>query len=414
MLHAKTTPSSSSGLRSVSAPDVALVGTYPDSGTLHSGRSGVASYTANLARALADAGARVVVVADWRPGQPHVDDDDRVMVLRCFQRGVGALATARTAALRSGAPLVHVQHEHFLYGGPLAMPGVMAALARFPSRLVVTMHQVVDPEHVDGEFTRRHRVRVPSAMARTALSSVQASVARGADAVIVHEPEFAPLVPGSVVIPHGIEVVRRADRGLARRALSLDDELVALCFGYLAPYKGLETAIAAAEHAGPAVRIVIAGGEHPRLAGRDRYAAQLRVSAPESVRFTGYVPEPDVALWFSAADVAVLPHHAPFSSSGSLALALGYGTPALVSSELGRCAEVPSTMTVERDPEVLGSRLRRLALDSQKRQRLHDATLAYAQDRTWPEVARRHLALYEEVIDGDRARSGRVRATQSR
>jgi hypothetical protein len=39
--------------------------------------------------------------------------------------------------------------------------------------------------------------------------------------------------------------------------------------------------------------------------------------------------------------------------------------------------------------------------------------VTFAQHRTWPEVAQRHLALYEEVLHGDRAPGRRVRATQS-
>jgi glycosyltransferase involved in cell wall biosynthesis len=397
----------------VSAPDVALVGAYPDPGTLHTGRSGVASYTANLARALHAEGARVVVIADRGQGQPLVHDDDGVAVHRPFARGMRALPHARAAAAATGAAVVHVQHEHFLYGGPSALPATLTALARFPRPLVVTMHQVVDPHEVDGDFTARHRVRVPGVVARTALSAAQTRIARAADAVVVHEPAFAAHVDGATVIPHGVEVVQRVDRDLARHALRLDDRCVVLCFGYLAPYKGLETAVAAVEHAGPAVQLVIAGGEHPRLAGRDPYAARLRSRAPTSVRFTGFVPEAEVALWFSGADVLLLPHHSPFSSSGALALALGYGTPVLLSEELAACVDAPDPMATARDPQALGGRLQRLALDPSKAQRLRDATASFAAGRTWPEVARRHLELYEEVTDGNRVPGRRVRATQS-
>jgi glycosyltransferase involved in cell wall biosynthesis len=332
----------------VSAPDVALVGAYPDPGTLHSGRSGVASYTANLARALHAEGAHVTVIADRGRGQPRAHDDDGVAVQRAFRRGTRALPQARAAAARTGAAVVHVQHEHFLYGGASAFPGMLASLSRFPRPLVVTMHQVVDAQAVDADFTARHRVRVPSIVARTALSAAQTWIARTSDAVVVHEPRFAAHVEGATVIPHGVEVVRRIDRDLARDALGLDDRRVVLCFGYLAPYKGLETAIAAVEHAGPAVQLVVAGGEHPRLAGRDGYAASLQESAPSSVRFTGFVAEAEVPLWFSGADVVLLPHDSPFSSSGALALALGYGTPALVSEEVAACADAHVEMSVDR------------------------------------------------------------------
>jgi glycosyltransferase involved in cell wall biosynthesis len=396
----------------VPAPDVALVGAYPDPGTLHSGRSGVASYTANLARALRAEGARVAVIADRGRAQPRAHDDDGITVTRPFRRGAWALPQARAAAASTGAAVVHVQHEHFLYGGPAALPGTLATLRRFPGPLVVTMHQVVAPQAVDAEFTARHRVRVPSTVARVALSTAQRQIARAADAVVVHEPQFRAHVDGATVIPHGVEVPTRVDRALARTALGLDDRYAVLCFGYLAPYKGLEAAIAAAGAAGPAVQLVIAGGEHPRLARRDGYAATLQADAPPSVRFTGFVAGSEVPLWFSGADLVLVPHHAPFSSSGALALALGYGIPTLVSEELAACAGAPESMAVSRDPAVLGARLQRLALDPAKAQRLRDATTSFATGRTWPEVARRHLELYEEVAHGNRAPGRRVRAAQ--
>jgi glycosyltransferase involved in cell wall biosynthesis len=373
----------------------------------------VASYTANLARALADAGARVLVIADRGPGQPRASEERGVMVQRPFTRGPWALPRARAAALRAGARIVHLQHEHFLYGGASAQPGLLAALARFPTPLVVTMHQVVDPDEVDGAFTERHCVRVPVVVAKAALTAVQSSIACAADAVVVHEPQFASVVPGSEVIPHGVEVLQPADPAAVRPALGLHDELAVLCFGYLAPYKGLEVAVAAAPHAGPAVRLVIAGGEHPRIGRRDWYASALRAAAPANVQFTGYVPEPSVSLWFSAADVVLLPHEAPFSSSGSLALALGYRAPVLLSAELANCAGAPAAMAFERDPETLGARLQRLALDAHKRVRLREATEQFARGRSWPEIARRHLDLYEEVIRGKGTVGRSLRAAQS-
>ena len=50
----------------MSAPDVALISPFPAVGERHGGWTGVASYTANLASALDDAGARVTVLASRR------------------------------------------------------------------------------------------------------------------------------------------------------------------------------------------------------------------------------------------------------------------------------------------------------------------------------------------------------------
>jgi glycosyltransferase involved in cell wall biosynthesis len=289
------------------------------------------------------------------------------------------------------------------------------------------MHQVVDPSAVDGDFTRMHRVRVPSRVARLGLGGVQSIVRSCADAVIVHEPTLAAPIEGATVIPHGIEWVRPISRRDAREALGLGDDFTALCFGFLAPYKGLEVALAAVARTDTEMRLVIAGGDHPRLAGRDRYADHLRSAANERVRFTGHVPEADVPFWFGAADVALLPYPKPFSSSGALALALAHRTPSLLSLELARCVGAPAVMGVDctgRDgctdhtdcteaaAQILADRLDELATQPAALDELGAATASVARDRSWPLVAARHLDLYEEVIREHRPSRRRVRTAQ--
>jgi glycosyltransferase involved in cell wall biosynthesis len=290
---------------------------------------------------------------------------------------------------------VHLQHELFLYGGPAAVPGVVPALAALRGkRAVVTMHHVIDPKAVDASFTATHRVRAPAPLARAGVAAVQRTIAALADTVVVHEPSFASVVKGAEVVPHGIEVPEREDRAAARAALGVaEDKVCALCFGFLAPYKGLEAALGAARLAGDGVELVIAGGEHPRLAG-DGYADALRNAAPPNARFTGYVPDADVARWFAAADVALMTYPQPFASSGPLALALAHGTPVLMSEALARTVDAPAVLSVPTDPAAIAGRLELIAMDSGEGDRLRRAAARLADGRTWPEVARRHLDLY--------------------
>ena len=381
----------------MATPDVTLITPFPALGERHGGWTGVASYSANLARALGDAGARVTVLAGEEPGEPAVARDGTLEVHRVWRRGPGALPTAAAAALATGAPTVHLQHELFLYGGPAAVPGVVPALAALRNRrAVVTMHHVVDPRAVDAAFTATHRVRAPSPLARFGVAAVQRTIGALADAVVVHEPSFAAVVPGAEVVPHGIEVAQRSDRDAARAALGVESgRLCVLCFGFLSPYKGLEAALGAARLAGDGVELVIAGGEHPRLkATGDGYAERLRASAPPNARFTGFVPEADVARWFAAADVALLPYPQPFASSGPLALALAHDTPVLLSEALARTTGAPQELAVAADPQTVAARLRTLAADGGERDRLRAAAATLATGRTWPEIARRHIDLY--------------------
>ena len=173
----------------MSTPDVCLISPYPPRGERHGGHSGVASYTANLAHALAGEGADVAVVAPRLDGEPERSQDGPIAVHRRFAMGgASALPVAALAAAGTGAPSVHLQHETFLYGGPASVAGLAPALAalRARRRMVVTMHHVVDPRAVDAEFVALHRVSAPVPLARAGLAAVRSSIQRLADAVGVH------------------------------------------------------------------------------------------------------------------------------------------------------------------------------------------------------------------------------------
>jgi glycosyltransferase involved in cell wall biosynthesis len=237
-------------------------------------------------------------------------------------------------------------------------------------------------------------------VARHALDGVQRSLAALSSACIVHEAPFAGIVPGSVVIPHGVEQRSTPARAEARADLGLDDRVVALCFGFLAPYKGLEQVLEAGRLAGPEdVLVVAAGGAHPRLAAAgDGYATDLEARyAGPGARFTGWVREDDVARWFAAADVAVFAYPAPFSSSGALALAFAHGTPVLLSPQLAECVGAPAELVITGGAAGLAQRLRGLR-EPATRQALADATAPLASSRAWPAVADAHLDLYEELV----------------
>ncbi|HET6506873.1 MAG TPA: glycosyltransferase [Baekduia sp.] len=393
-------------------PDVCLISPYPPRGERHGGHSGVASYTAHLAHALSDAGARVEVVAPRADGEPERSQDGPVAIHRAFATGPAALPAAARAAGRTGAPLTHLQHETFLYGGPASVAGLAPALAALRARrgTVVTMHHVVDPKAVDADFVALHRVGAPVGLARAGIAAVRSSIRRLADAVVVHEPGFAEVVDGSRVVPHGVEPGGGPADAVAafRAAHGLDDgRLVVLAFGFLAPYKGLERLLRAGRLASESVHVVIAGGEHPRMGGPGGYADELVNAYGDVATFTGRVPDADVAACFGAADLAAFLYPQPVGTSGALALALAHRTPILVSRALAGNAGVPDALVAPDGDAALAARLRDLAHDGVARDALRDVAGELLDGRTWAAVARRHLDLYEEVSHADRrARRG--------
>ena len=214
------------------------------------------------------------------------------------------------------------------------------------------------------------------------------------------------------MIPHGIEDVAPLDRARARRRLGLDDRFTVLCFGFVAPYKGIELVLDAARHAGPGVHVVVAGGEHPRMGGEQRLRrrAARRLTAT-SRRSPDGSPTTTSRRWFTAADVAVFPYPKPFSSSGALALALAHGTPVLLSPPLARCAGAPSVMTVPIDARSLARRLDELAASPAALDELRRGPPCSPPAGAGRRSPAATPTLYEEVIaDAERAARRRLRA----
>ncbi len=226
------------------------------------------------------------------------------------------------------------------------------------------------------------------------------------DAVIVHSEygrrtlvEGLAIEPGKVhVVPHG------AFSHLARQALEapLPDELasvrgpVALFFGLLRPYKGIETLLDAWRGIDQAELWVV---------GRSRMPlGPLRARAPNGVRFVPrFISDAELGPLFRRADVIVLPYARTerFDQSGVLATALAFGK-AVVLTDVGGFAEVAghgaAQLVPPGEPAALHAALAQLLGDRSARERLElAARAAAAGPYSWDEAARRTLEVYRSA-----------------
>jgi glycosyltransferase involved in cell wall biosynthesis len=151
------------------------------------------------------------------------------------------------------------------------------------------------------------------------------------------ESEFREYVesglPSVHNIPHGnyCEIYETVPEWDARERLNLpQDERVYLYFGMIRPYKnvlGLLDAFKEIEEA----HLVVAGNPKD-----DELEAEIRTCGSHIRNldlFLEYIPDSEVPLYFSAADIAVLPYNHVFNS-GSALLAMSLGTP-VVAPPLG-------------------------------------------------------------------------------
>jgi len=142
------------------------------------------------------------------------------------------------------------------------------------------------------------------------------------------------------VIPHALyDQYPALGKKLARKELGITEENVILFFGLLRPYKGVKYLIRAFESLPPAVvqstRLLIVGE-----AWEDRESLSLAEESPLRDKITlvnRYVPDSEVPVFFSAADILVLPYTRA-SQSGVAHIAMAYGLP-IIATRVGGLVE---------------------------------------------------------------------------
>ena len=133
------------------------------------------------------------------------------------------------------------------------------------------------------------------------------------------------------VIPHGIyDHYSRVDS--AKEKLNIEERFVILFFGLLRPYKGVKYLIKAFESLPKDIldhsRLLIVGEtwedqESIKLITQSKYYNKITV-------VNRYVPDEELALYFSASDVVVLPYIRA-SQSGVAHIAMHFGLPIIAS-----------------------------------------------------------------------------------
>jgi glycosyltransferase involved in cell wall biosynthesis len=197
-----------------------------------------------------------------------------------------------------------------------------------------------------------------------------------------------------VMIPHPTyeNFGDRVDREEARRKLDLESRPTLLFFGFVREYKGLDIlleALPAIVSQIPDVQLLVVG---EFFGDAEKYHAIVRNHRLESVVHfhSEYVPNSEVANWFSAADLLVMPYRSA-TNSGIVQIAYNFTLPSVV-TDVGSLSEVVTDgetgyVISDSSPETLADAVKR-GLEPETLRRM-ESNIERASDRfSWDSFAR--------------------------
>ncbi|HUT66655.1 MAG TPA: glycosyltransferase [Spirochaetota bacterium] len=368
---------------------------------------GIATYSADLVRALKEKGTEIHIVCHTDggvPGEKHVhpviDTSDPAWDETVYETVNGIKPD-----------VLHIQHEYGLYRtGSDNAAGLFRPLFRFKTDggfpVVVTYHSV---------YT----------VLNSMMSSYMVVMQNLVDAGIVHEEyqrAYLPFNTGTLfsnvyVIPHGAKVVTNVARDEAKKRLGLEGKKIIGMIGWFTPTKGFHRLLGGwdrlSEELGPDTVLVLAGDARTLDPAQQEYKKKLLEMA-EQGRFKDRVKiilgsfEPEeYERVLQAFDVMVMPYTFA-SQSGNLAHSFSLGVPVVATGMEGLKEEIEKSRAgiavPPGDDEELFSSVHKLITDNETHKRYSRNALSYVKNRIgWPIVADKHLSLYRDLIKSKRA-----------
>jgi len=318
-----------------------VVTSYPEKGVIHSKKTvGIASYTKTLLQGLIKYtdDFKITILAEYF-NQANSYLEEGLQIERIWQRN------NLVSFFKLGSKIIHSKNdslilsfEAYMFGSPLYNLLVLFFLliAKLQGKKIyILLHQVPSNlKLLESNYFKALLFNLAKKILFFNLNLI-------AHKIIVFEEQLEQqfgFTKKTITLPHLIPTVQVLEKNKARQILGWDlKKFYCLYFGYLAPYKGIDCLLENWPNLANK-KLIIAGDINPNHKKNQailNFVATLKKKAQEkNVIMTGFIPEKDIATYFSAADLIILPYRTFMSSSGPLSLALAYQKPILLSKPL--------------------------------------------------------------------------------
>lgn len=380
-------------------PKICFMGNYPPK------ECGIATFTKDLVTSMNHAfnpklRSRVIALND---PDSHYNYDNKVILEMNRDSIEHYKKMAETINNSPDHRLVCIQHEFGIFGGEYG-DQLLYFLDHVKKPVAVTFHSVLpNPDE--------YRKKVVKRIAEKASAIIVMAQA----AVEILNRDYGIERSKIYVIHHGTPNARFVPPETYKKKLNIDTKrTVILTFGLLSRGKGIEYMIKSLPplvKKYPEILYIILGETHPNVRRQEgeSYRNELTqlikdLGLEENVKFHNkYVTLKNLVEYILACDIYAFTNLEEAQiTSGTLAYATSCGrpvvaTPVIYAKEL---LEQDRGIVIKefRNPEAFTDSLDKLLADKNYRNNMSEAAYAFGRQMIWPNVARRHLSVFNRVV----------------
>lgn len=373
--------------------EVAYISTFPPR------KCGIATFTADLVNSVSQLNKlkdQMVISIDGRRLVNPTNGGIQHKIGRDFIEDYMLMAEILN---QSTVDVVNIQHEFGIFGGEYG-DHICALLKKLKKPVSTTLHTVLpnfEPRAKD-VFDKI----VNSSSALVVLNKTTRSLVR----------KYGVSDKKIRLIPHGCPDIPLIPSSQVKPILGLRNRVVLSTFGLLSRGKGIEYVIDALPDIlkkEPSLVYYVLGVTHPQVKMKEGEAYRnMLMRKAKNLGLNGHVKflnrflsKPELINYLQATDVYITPYLSPNQvSSGTLSYALGAGkailsTPYLHAKEA--LGDGRGLFCGFKDSASISEKVTQIIEHKSLRESLEQKAYLYSRKFTWPLVAKRYLALFDEL-----------------
>ena len=284
------------------------------------------------------------------------------------------------------------------------------------TKVVTTLHQIfIERQDTKWEFfDDYHLINIPKFILKFLIKIFVKAVCRYSDKIVIHTHgaksgliEYYRIDEKKIEVNHLAIVPNTSINQQKKKKFEalFNQKKIILCFGLIAPRKGIETAIKSLKiitEKLPDYVLVIAGSSTEYYRPYENMLRQLTktLDLEEKIFFTGFLDDDEVNILFNMSEIVVYPYAPSCSFSYAVLHAIHHNKPTIVTNinTFKEVLQENDALFIEPNNEKqLADAIFKIATNSDLRTQLRLQMKSISGNYSWQKTAAKYMKIYEEL-----------------